>query len=105
MSPAEEDSDDGDRYSFKYSSGELNQPTAAIIEAVSWVEDVDTAALDPLAEVIDPDALNELFGRRAGRQLFRRSASEPTPEDLEVAFEYAGYVVTVESELIRVRPQ
>lgn len=105
MSPTEEDSDDGDRYSFRYSSGELNQPTAAIIEAVSWIEGVDAAALDPLAEVVDPDALNELFGRQAGRQLFRRSASEPTPEDLEVVFEYAGYVVTVESELITVRPQ
>ncbi|WP_435179955.1 HalOD1 output domain-containing protein [Halorussus sp. AFM4] len=57
----------------------------SVVEAVAEAEGVEPEELDPLYEVIDPDALEELFaptattGRMEGR----------------VVFTYAGHEVTV----------
>lgn len=104
MSPAGGCRDgEADRYSFSYRPDESNQPTAAIVEAVSWVRGVDSVELEPLAAAVDPDALNALFGRPSVRKSFVRSASGPAPDDLRVVFEYAGYLVTVNADRITVR--
>lgn len=105
MSPSGDGSDNGaDRYSFCYPSGESDQPTSAIVEAMAWVKGVDAAQLEPLSDAVDPDALNTLFGRRPVRSAVERSSAGPSPDDLEVEFEYAGYVVTVYADVIEVQP-
>lgn len=58
-------------------------PSRAVIDAVASAEDADPSELDPLNDVIDPDALNGLFADR----------------DVElgrVVFRYHGYTVTVD---------
>lgn len=52
-------------------------PSEAVVEALADAKGVDPLELDPLYEVIDPDALDALFdgaaadGRRQGRIEFR----------------------------------
>lgn len=105
MPPSGRGSQNGaDRYSFSYTADESGQPTSAIVEAMAWVKGVDVAHLEPLSDAVDPDALNALFGRRPVRNPHGRPAAEPSPEDLEVEFEYAGYVVTVDVNVITVQP-
>lgn len=105
MSPSGNGTDNGaDRYSFSYPSDESDQPTSAIVEAMAWVKGVDVVHLEPLSDAVDPDALNALFGRRPIRGPVEAAAAGPSPDDLEVEFEYAGYVVTVDADVITVQP-
>lgn len=105
MPPSGNGSDNGaDRYFFSYPADESDQPTSAIVEAMAWVKGVDAAHLEPLSDAVDPDALNALFGRRPVRSSYGQPAAEPSPEDLEVEFEYEGYVVTVDADVITVQP-
>lgn len=53
-------------------------PVEAIFGAIDEVEFVDLTTAEPLANVIDPDALDAIFGRRAPH------------EHVEVAFRYEG---------------
>lgn len=55
-------------------------PSDAVVRAVADLADADLVDLPPLYEAVDPDALDALFrGRPAGC----------------VAFDYAGYTVTL----------
>lgn len=60
--------------------------STAVVEAVADVEDVDPCDLpEPLADAIDPDALDELFRDR--------------PDvDGQVRFRFCGHTVTVTSD-------
>lgn len=59
-------------------------PCETIFERVADREGVDPLDLDPLAETIDPDAIDALVGR---------SAREDS--GLQITFAYHGYDVTV----------
>ncbi|WP_231188340.1 HalOD1 output domain-containing protein [Haladaptatus sp. DYF46] len=64
--------------------------TATIINRILARENISSNDLVPLYEVIDPDALNTLFGpTRAGSH---------RPTTGAVTFQYQGYQVTVTSE-------
>lgn len=58
-------------------------PVFAVVSAVAEAKEVDALELSPLAEAINPEALNDLFTTRV----------ESTVG--EVSFQYAGYDVTV----------
>ena len=71
---------------YRLSPGE--QPSIAVVSAVAEAEDVDPVDLQtPLYEVVDPDALDRLFGPAAGRS----SAGG------HVTIIYAGYGVTIDA--------
>lgn len=60
--------------------------TAAVVEAVAEAEDVSPVEItQPLASVIDPDALDALFASTASER----------PRSGQVEFEYHGYHITV----------
>lgn len=64
--------------------------TAAIVNRILARENISSNDLGPLYEVIDPDALNTLFGpTRAGSH---------RPTTGAVTFQYQGYQVTVTGE-------
>ena len=57
----------------------LENPIPRIVDAVAAVEDIEPVTLDPpLAEVVDPDAVETLV-------------EDSTASDLEVRFEYRGH--------------
>lgn len=87
--------DDGDEWRFTYPSGVTDQPSTAIVEAVARIADRDPLDLQPLAEVVDTDTLDALFGERTDRRTFTRSSSEATTPGLEVGFRYEGFDVVV----------
>lgn len=58
-------------------------PVFAVVSAVAEASGTDPFELPPLNEVIDPEALNDLF------------ASRPEASVEKVAFRYAGYDVAV----------
>jgi hypothetical protein len=63
---------------------ELGTPTPKMVDAVAEAEDVDPATLDPpLAEVVDPDALETLI-------------EDPTISDLEARFAYRGHDIIID---------
>jgi hypothetical protein len=61
-------------------------PSTAIIETVADACDREPMELDPLYDVVDPDALNELL---------RSSRDDPGADGTTVAFEVADTSVTV----------
>lgn len=73
------------------------QPSLAVVRAVATTADcdpVDGGALEPLAESVDPEALDRLFESRLDGT------------DVAVEFQYAGYQITVrvgESACVTVR--
>lgn len=87
---------------FHYAPAEADQPMLAILEAVSWVRGVDVLELEPLAHVVDPDALCEQFGDGAGRDQFYRGPNEERDEGPNVTFRYEGCLVSVSDESITV---
>jgi len=64
---------------------ELQPLPYQIVEVVAAAEGVSPMELTPLAEVVDPDAIEALF-------------SHPTFTTLEVRFEYEGYTVAIDDE-------
>ncbi|WP_123620291.1 HalOD1 output domain-containing protein [Halorubrum sp. CSM-61] len=61
----------------------LEDPIAQIVEAVAEAEGVKPVALDPpLAEIVDPDAVEALV-------------EDSTASDLDVRFEYRGHDILV----------
>ena len=60
-----------------------------VLTAVAEQEDTTPTALDPLYDVIDPDALNRLFAPTNAGQARARG---------RVVFSYCGYEVTVFSD-------
>lgn len=72
----------------KQFDGRTEPPSIAVVSLVAAVAGCDPAELEPLSDVLDPDALDELFA--------------PTPTgrhrtDGRVEFSYHGYDVTVYS--------
>ena len=62
----------------------LKNPIFQIVDAVAEAEGVELATLDPpLAEVVDPDAVETLV-------------EDSTASDLEVRFEYRGHDILVD---------
>ncbi|WP_224337586.1 HalOD1 output domain-containing protein [Haloprofundus halobius] len=64
-------------------SGDQNVSNAVVL-AVAEARNVDPLELDPLYDVIDPDALDAIF-----------SSAGPTDNSMELDFEMAGCQVTV----------
>ncbi|QLG50772.1 HalOD1 output domain-containing protein [Natrinema halophilum] len=69
-------------------------PSRAVIEAIAEAEDVQTTDVNPpayesLYAVVDPDALDALFGGRSSGANGSRGS---------VSFEFCGYDVTVDGE-------
>lgn len=60
-------------------------PTVAIVDAVAAKDDVDTSDLPPIADAIDPEALNTLL----------TSMDEPHRSDAHFQFEYHDYTVHI----------
>lgn len=59
--------------------------TVDVVNVVADYEDVDPVSLPPLAETINPDALDTLFD----------ATSEATNSETYVAIEYCGHTVKV----------
>lgn len=60
-------------------------PVVAIVETIAAKDGVDNSDLPPIADVIDPDALNELFD----------SIDEAHRSDAHFQFEYCDYTVHI----------
>lgn len=70
-------------------------PSTAVVETMAEVLETDPTELDPLFEVVDPQALDRLCARRVPHR----------EGDRTVAFTYLDHEVTVKSlGTIRVRP-
>lgn len=61
-------------------------PVCTVVETIADRENVPVEELDPLYEVIDPDALGALF---------RSNGSGEYPANSSISFHYQGYDVTV----------
>lgn len=73
-----------------YRQGEGRRASTRVIETVARREGISPASLQPpLYEVVDPDALDEMF----------RSAHDHT----RVIVEYYGYEIEVTPDFVRVR--
>lgn len=76
---------------FDWSS---DTPTAAVVDTVSRLSNVDPTELDPLYYQVDTDALDELF-----------EGTETVSRDVLVTLRWAGYNVTVSSDgTVEARP-
>lgn len=88
--------DDGCEYARQYDWGDSQDASTTVCLALADVTDTPVAELGPLREVVDPEALDELFDAP------RRNASDDV---LRVSFTYGGYTVTVAGDgTVRVRP-
>lgn len=71
-------------------SSERQEPSAAVVEAVARAEGVDPTEIEtPLYEVVDPDALDDLFA-------FRHTHGRASK--VRVHFTYYGYEVRVHDD-------
>lgn len=66
------------------------RPSRSVVELVSEVTGTDARTLDPLFDVVDPDALDELFDRG--------STSDRTPRSGYVQFRYNDCEVAVHAD-------
>lgn len=62
---------------------ETDDVAVVIVETVATIRNTDQERLEPLVDVVDPDALN-------------RIASEADPATREISFTFAGFQVTVD---------
>lgn len=65
-------------------TGGVEEAATTVVEEVARVKDTDPLELDPLYQVVDPDALNELVAHAA--------------DAVTIDFEYEGHVVTVRGD-------
>lgn len=75
------------RHSFDPESDSVN---AELVRAVAALDDTDPIELDVLADVIDPEALDDLFRHHVG--------GLPRDTDGEVRFEYNGHRVRITAD-------
>ena len=61
-------------------------PSTAVVETVAVASDREPAGIEPLYEVIDPDALDALI---------RSNGDEPAGDGITATFEFGGQSVTV----------
>ena len=73
---------------FRYVLGENESPSNGVITSLAAVKGCTPLELEPLGEIIDPDALDALVRERS----------------VEVTFLYAGWLVTVTGEEIEIWP-
>lgn len=86
-------------FTFAYPTEEDDQPTVAVVEAVSWVRDVPVHALEPLHWSVDTDELEAIFGPGGATH----SPSSESPLDRRcLSFQYEGCHVTVTPDRIRI---
>ena len=76
-----------DTYRVEYSDG-TDPPSSVVVESIASITDRDRFDLDPLYQVVDPDALDALFEPRVDG--CHRGEGE-------VTFAYHGYEVAVRS--------
>lgn len=77
---------------FTYRMGPDERPTEAVVMAVSAVRNLPVTELDPLTEVVDPDALDLVCAGRTDGD-----------SNARVTFTYSDCVVEVTNPLVRVR--
>jgi hypothetical protein len=77
--------DDSDAITYVRDADE--RPSRSVVAAVAAVTGADPRWMSPLAESIDPDALDELFERRPA-----------THENARVTFRFGGCLVTVHGD-------
>lgn len=77
-------------YHTWYDQDDYEPVTTAILMAVASLREVDPVELESLNDVIDPDALNELFVHW-NREIPRSGGGS-------VSFSFAGYEVTIQSD-------
>lgn len=75
-------------YRHEFDDDEPGRVSDGVISVVSAVDDTDPMDLPPLAESIDPDALDALFDR------------DDIP-DRRLTFSYCSYRITVTADAIR----
>jgi hypothetical protein len=81
---------------MEYDIGSNESVTSAVIRAVSAVEGRKPCSLQPLADVLDPDALDELFASRPGGR--SRSGGR-------ISFIYSNCRVTIDNgEYLTLQP-
>jgi hypothetical protein len=81
--------EDGRRgWSMDYDIGADESVSTAVVRAVSAVEGRDPLSLRPLADVLDPDALDVVFDSRT---------NGGTPSDVRFTFVYSKCCVTIEN--------
>jgi hypothetical protein len=68
------------------------RPSLSVIETVAEAVETDPELLRPLYDVIDPDALDAMFGSDADRNRERSSANA------SVSFRFEGCAVTVHAD-------
>jgi hypothetical protein len=90
MVQRDEASGNSDTDTTAYRATDDEQSSESVIEAVSEVTGTDPAEMDPLYDVVDPDALNELFSPSADRD-------QQSPLDY-VQFHFEGCTVTVRGQ-------
>jgi hypothetical protein len=89
-----------DCYRVRHDFGRDRSIDATVAAAVAAVVDADPAATRPLAEVIDPDALDRLFDPSADA-----SRDDGGPPTGRVVFRYLGCEVSVDAAgTVSIRP-
>lgn len=71
---------------FEWTQSE--DPSTELVQAISDVRNDDIATLDPLFQVVDPDALDQLLAQTHGPESQR---------NCEIQLEYHGYQIVVKS--------
>jgi hypothetical protein len=61
------------------------KPVPGVVETIADFRNTDPTNLEPIYDVVDPDALNNLF----------QSSQRYETADIEVRFRYAGYDVSI----------
>ena len=79
---------DSETYRFEFDQ-DTTSASMAVVAALSEVIDRDLVELDPLHDIVDADALDELVRVR-----------EPTDGEISVRFTVAEYAITVYSDSI-----
>lgn len=103
MAPSGDRPDDSeDVFTFSYPPEADDQPSMAIVEAVSWVKGVPVTELDPLHRTVRTDTLNRFFGESTRTGALYRSSERSSPSERTMTFGYEGLRVTVAPGEIRV---
>ena len=84
-------SENGSGAEYVHELGPDDPPSEAVYSVVAAVSDRPPLELEPLAHVIDPDALDRLFARPSSASSARRAE-----------FEYCGYRIVVTVDAVRI---
>lgn len=73
---------------MEYEIASDERVSMAVVQAVSNAERTDPCSLPPLAESLDPDALDALFDRAPG---------SPSPASCHLSFVFGDYEVSIDN--------